>query len=59
MKHEFQYELRQKSGALKISIVKAIHEKSAIQILKVKYPHCKIIDIKPVGKDIDWGHFKY
>lgn len=55
MKHEFSYELRTKSKVLRISTIKARHEKSARQMLKVKYPGCTITEIKPLGKGVDFG----
>lgn len=55
MKHNFQYELRKQDGTLKISVIKSTHEKFARQALKLRFPHCEIIMLKPVGHEIDFG----
>ena len=53
IKHNFNFSLISKDGNFHSTIskndeqIKAVHQKNAISILKIKFPGCKIITVKP------------
>ena len=46
-KYEFDYRVISVSGKVAVGKLKAIHERSARRVLKVKYPMCNILEVQP------------